>query len=109
MIPLSMRQKTVIFTDDDGIVWRFAVKTGDSELRLIQSYEAAKGDTGEWIRKQIDLFNEIVQGWAAPSGSAMAAFPGDGNPAALFTSMERAEVFSLWHKANSLSVEQKKS
>jgi hypothetical protein len=109
MIPLSMRQKTVTFTDEDGITWTFAVKTGESELRLIQCYEAARGDTGEWIRKQIDLFNEIVRGWTAPAGSIMAAFPADGNPAALFTSLERAEVFGLWHKANSLSVEQKKS
>ncbi len=109
MIPLSMRQKSVTITDDDGITWTFAVKTGDSELRLIQCYEAARGDTGEWIRKQIDLFNEIVQGWKAPDDSAMASFPSGGNPAALFTSLERAEVFALWHKANSLTVEQKKS
>jgi hypothetical protein len=103
-----MRQKSVTITDADGVTWTFATKTGDSELRLIQSYEAAKGDTGEWIRKQIDLFNEVVQGWNDPQGR-LSAFPADNNPAALFTSLERAELFALWHKANSLETEQKKS
>ena len=107
MIPLSMKQKTVTFTDGDGVTWTFAVKSGANEMRLIQLYEEAKTDsTGAWMQKQMVFFNEIVQGW---SGSGMAAFPPDGNPAVLFTSSERAEVFGCWHEANSLGPEQKKS
>ena len=34
MIPLSMRQKTVTFTDPDKVTWTFAIKTGESELQV---------------------------------------------------------------------------
>jgi hypothetical protein len=108
MIPLSARQKTVNFTDEDSVVWTFAVKTGDSEMRLVESYEATSGNTGDWMRKQIELFNEIVKGWS-DSQKRMPEYPKDGKPALLFTSIERAEVFSYWHKANSLTTEEKKS
>ena len=107
MIPLSMKQKTVTFTDPDGVTWTFAVKTGENEMQLMQIYDEAKTDSNvTWLQKQMAFFNAIVKGWQGPD---MAVYPVDGNAAVLFNSAERAEIFALWHQANSLRPEQKKS
>jgi len=118
-----MRQKTVTITDDDGVTWTFATKTGANELRLIEINEAFNGgfkknEAGEdvigpdqynaWIRDTAGFFDEIVRGWSDPSG-AMPDFAAVTSPAALFTGAERSAVFSLWHRANNLTSEQKKS
>jgi len=109
MIPLSMRQKTVTFTDPDKVTWTFAIKTGESELQVTKEWDEAK-NLSDLASKELShrQFNRIVLGWSDPSGT-MSAFPADGNPALLFTQEERRTILGYWHDANRLTPEQKKS
>jgi hypothetical protein len=107
MIPLSAKG-FVEFTDEDGIIWRFKPKCGDTEDMLLSYVEGKEIAYSASVKNARDLVDLILLGWSDPQNKGMKQFPTDGKASVLFTPDERGKILEYWHKANRLTVEEKK-
>jgi hypothetical protein len=110
MIPLCSRQ-VIPFTDADGITWRFIPRTGLMEIEFSSMLEQQKATEDESEKRKIfaDFIDRILCGWDRGSVAGMPEYPLDKKPSNLFNSREIGIILRMWHEANTVDVEQKKS
>jgi hypothetical protein len=107
MIPLSSREN-VTLADSDGIVWVFSPKYGDFERELMGLPDQVEKMTlAEQCAKTDDIVDRILKGWSG-GPATMPKYPQDGKPSRMFSQVEKAEIISMWNKANQLTAEEKK-
>ena len=109
MIPLSAKG-FVEHKDEDGIVWRFKPKCGDTEDTLL-AYISNKENIPmeQSVKNAREFIDAILISWSDPEAKGMVAFPTDGKPSRIFTAEERITIMTYWNKANGLSGEEKKT
>ena len=104
MLPLSCKE-SVKHTDDDGIEYVFKPKTGDLEIELLEIYDSREStQISEWVKRMREFFKKIVVSVKDPkNGFSSNDFINSAN------GQEQSRVIEIWHKANSLTVEEKKT
>lgn len=96
MIPISAREY-VEYTDTDGIVFRFVPKSGEIEQEMFDIYKNA--DKADEQYAKINVFIDKI----------LLAPKYDKAPSKVFNTQEKYMLLELWHKANKITVEEKKS
>ncbi len=96
MIPISAREY-VEYTDTDGIVFKFKPKSGLLEQEMFDIYKKDSEADAQYVR--INTFIDKI----------LIAPKYDGKPSDVFNTQEKFMLLELWHKANKITVEEKKS
>jgi hypothetical protein len=96
VIPITSREY-VEHTDTDGIVFRFVPKSGELEQEMLDIYKGcAENDT---MYSRISEFIDRI----------LLLPKYDKVPSKVFNTQEKFLLLELWHKANKIAVEEKKS
>ena len=95
MIPIAAREY-VEYTDTDGVVMRFLPKSGEIEQEMFDLY---KDGTDDDRYSKINAFVDKI----------LLAPKYDKAPSKVFNTQEKFMLLELWHKANKITVEEKKS
>jgi len=105
MVPLCSRGK--IIHEVDGIKWHFQPRIGALDYDTSDIFQRiVDANINEQMKLTEDYVNKILLGW---EGGSMPPYPADKKPSQLFSHEERVEILIMWKKANSLTVEEKKS
>lgn len=106
MLPLSSKEY-VTHEDSDGVVFKFVPKDGMNELASLEVF--GEGDAKVIVKRMNDFLDGILIGWADPKKAGMPVFPKDNHPSKIFPMAQKTKLVTMWHTANNLSAEEKKS
>jgi hypothetical protein len=115
MIPIS-KDKRLEWTDDEsGVVYSFRPLIGETELVANEVWEGWRNTDSKDMKKMSELADQLINatltGWrpVADKSVDLPAFPTDGNPAAMFTIVDKTKMLYTIQRVNSLSEDEKKN